>query len=125
MARIDTLANRLQVAITDMGLKQVDLSAMTSVSKASLSHYISGRCEPRPEVTNRIARALDVSDDWLLGYDCPMMRTDSQKMDDDINDIVTKLQNDPDYLLAAKLLYNIDGIKINGINQMLKAFQSD
>ena len=56
------------------GLKQVDLVEKTGISKGALSSYISGRYVPKQNNTFLIAKALDVSEAWLMGADVPMER---------------------------------------------------
>lgn len=61
---------RLREALGEM--KQVDLVEDIKengfeISAGQLSHYMQGRRYPDPPVLREIARALDVSADWLLG----------------------------------------------------------
>ncbi len=48
-------------------LTQKDLSKMSGVSEASLCRYISKGVQPRMDIVNNVATALDVSPDFLLG----------------------------------------------------------
>lgn len=47
------------------------LGAMVGVSEGAISHYETGRREPDPVTLGRIASALSVSVDYLLGRDAP------------------------------------------------------
>lgn len=72
MQKVDTFSNRLELALRLRGMKPVDLCEKTGIGKSSLSQYLSGEYEPR---TNRVyifANVLDVSAEWLSGYDVPM-----------------------------------------------------
>lgn len=69
------VSERLQVGMALRGLKQVDLVRKTGIDKGSISHYLSGRYEPKPEALNKLSAALDVSEMWLWGYDVPMERS--------------------------------------------------
>ena len=39
------------------------------ISKSDLSQYVSGKTEPRSDKLCILAKALNVSEQWLLGYD--------------------------------------------------------
>ena len=67
-------AARLKKAMELRGKKQVDLAKETGIDKGSISHYVSGRYEPKQEAVNKLAIALGVSEMWLWGYDVPMER---------------------------------------------------
>lgn len=55
-------------------MKQVDLVKVTGIGKSSISTYISGEYEPKQKNIYKIAKALDVNEAWLMGYDVPMER---------------------------------------------------
>lgn len=64
-------------------MKQSDLVEKTKIGKSSISTYISGAYEPKQRNIYKIAKALDVSEAWLMGFDVPMER-DSKITEDDI-----------------------------------------
>ena len=74
MKQIEPISARLREAMTLRGKKQVDLVRETGIDKGSISHYLSGRYEPKQEAVNKLAVALNVSVTWLSGYDVPMER---------------------------------------------------
>ena len=55
-------------------MKQADLVNMTGIGKSSISTYLSGDYEPKQKNLYRLAKALDVNESWLMGYDVPMER---------------------------------------------------
>lgn len=67
-------SERIKEGMLLRGLKQVDLVEKTGISKGALSSYISGRYVPKQNNTFLIAKALDVSEAWLMGADVPMER---------------------------------------------------
>ena len=73
--RADTCANRLSTALSIRGMRQSELCQTTKIPKSSMSQYLSGEYEPKQDRIYLIARALDVSEAWLMGYDVPMERT--------------------------------------------------
>lgn len=72
---IDTFANRLNYAITIRNIKPVEISRKTGISKSNLSHYMSGRYEPKQDGIKLLSDALNVDPVWLMGYDVPMEKT--------------------------------------------------
>jgi transcriptional regulator with XRE-family HTH domain len=45
---------------------------MTKIPKSAISQYVSGAFEPKQDRIYLIAKALNISEAWLLGYDVPM-----------------------------------------------------
>lgn len=80
---------RLKQALTNSGMKQVDVINKTKqyyeetgvkVSKTDLSQYVNGKTEPGQKKLYVLAKALNVSEAWLLGYDVPKERpTDEER----------------------------------------------
>lgn len=66
---MESLKDRLYLAMVRAGLRAVDVSQKTGISKSSLSRYLSGGYEPNGDRLHRLAVALDVSEAYLLGYD--------------------------------------------------------
>lgn len=75
-----TIANRIKEAMTIQGMKQVDLVSLTGIGKSSISTYLSGEYEPKQRNIYKIAKALDVSEAWLMGEDVPMERFDYSEL---------------------------------------------
>ena len=71
---IDTFANRLKRAMQIRNIKAIELSEKTGISKSSLSEYISGKYEAKQNGIYLLAKALDISEAWLMGLDVPMQR---------------------------------------------------
>lgn len=71
-------ALRLNEFMKKTGLKQIDIINRAKpfcneygvkLSKSDLSQYVSGKVEPGQNKLYVLARALDVSEAWLMGYD--------------------------------------------------------
>lgn len=111
--RVATCAERLQEAMDIRKKKQVDLAAETGINKSSISRYLSGEMEPKNKQTYKLAKALDVSEQWLWGYDISIERPQNQKRSDAISDITLRLMQDEDFLDTVKkltddaILYNL------------------
>lgn len=62
-------STKLKKARKDKGLTQEQLASLISVERSSVGKYESANVIPSPEVLKRIADALDVSVDYLIGRD--------------------------------------------------------
>lgn len=72
--KVATIGERLSEALTKKGMKQAELCRRAGVHSSSMSLYLSGGYEPKQDKVYKMAKALDVSSEWLMGYDVPMMR---------------------------------------------------
>ena len=61
--------DKMRIRRRALGLTMKDLAACVGVSEAAISHYETGRREPDPDMLGRIANALGVTVDYLLGRD--------------------------------------------------------
>lgn len=73
-ARVDSCSQRISDALKHRNMKQADLCKLAKVPKSSLSLYLSGAYEPKQDRIYDMARVLNVSEAWLMGYDVPMER---------------------------------------------------
>ena len=72
--RKSNCSERIATALAIRNMKQSELCEITKIPKSAISQYISGAFEPKQDRIYLIARALDVSEAWLMGYDVPMER---------------------------------------------------
>ena len=70
-----TFAQRLREGLDLRGMKQIELATRSGISKYSISHYLKGDWEGKQDAVNELARALNVSEAWLMGYDVPAERS--------------------------------------------------
>ena len=70
-----TISERIKEGLQIRNMKQADLVSLTGIGKSSISTYISGEYEPKQRNINKIAKALNVNEAWLMGVDCDMART--------------------------------------------------
>ncbi len=75
---------RIRQGMELRGMKAVDLVQATGIGKSAISQYISGKYEPKQVAIHKIAKALNVSEAWLMGYDVPIQRAE------EIKTVVTK-----------------------------------
>ena len=72
--RVASCGHRISAALTLRDMKQSELCKLANVPKSSLSLYLSGAYEPKQDRIYAMAKALNVSEAWLMGYDVPMER---------------------------------------------------
>ncbi len=69
---MESISDRIKEGLAYRDMKQADLVNLSGISKGALSSYISGTYEPKQRNIYKIAKALNVSEAWLMGYDVPM-----------------------------------------------------
>lgn len=87
--------DRIKEAMKKAGIKQVELAEIAGLSKSAISRYLSGEYEPKQVPIYKMAKALNVSEAWLWGYDVPMERPIEQKENDELADLVEHMENRP------------------------------
>ena len=70
---------RIRQAMELREIKAVDLVQATGLGKSAISQYILGKYEPKQVAIHKIAKALNVSEAWLMGYDVPIQRAEEIK----------------------------------------------
>lgn len=76
------LKNRLKYALGINDKKAVDLVRDLKIPKSAVSQYLSGKSQNMDsERLYIIAKYLNVSEAWLMGYDVPMERKEQKKDD--------------------------------------------
>lgn len=70
--KTESCANRLALALSIRNMKQIDLCASTGIPKSAMSQYLKGSFEPKQDRIFLMAKSLNVSEAWLMGYDVPM-----------------------------------------------------
>lgn len=111
---------RLKKAMDAKNMKAVDLCERTGIPKGAVSYYLNGRSVPKADRLYLICKALDVAEAWLLGYDVAPARTQAQKNNDAIAnivaelrvnaeffDVVETLRTDPEFMAAVLSIRNL------------------
>ena len=73
---MNAFQKRLQQALSLQNMKQTDFVEKTGYGKSKISQYVNGVYQPKPDALFTIAKALDVSEGWLMGEDVPMERAE-------------------------------------------------
>ena len=118
-----TTAERLREALADAGMKQIDLVRATGLDKGSVSSYLSGKYEPKQKAIGLMAKALDVSESLLWGYDVPKERSEVQKKNDVISHAVARLRKDPEFFELVSILDELPADQYAAIKTMLSALK--
>ena len=88
--------NRIGETLQLRGMKQVELVEKTGLSKAAVNNWIAQRWQPKQRAIMVMAKALDVSEMWLAGYDVPMERPVAQKKSDELNQLIIEIKEHED-----------------------------
>ena len=119
--RVALTKDRIREAMRAAGKTQADVVRATGLNRGTISRYLSGAVEPRHEATHKLAKALDVSEMWLFGYDIPMERTEDQKKNDQLAKLIVKLRTDDRFYNNVVLLASLDEKQYQGVEQLLSA----
>lgn len=66
-----TFAERFKEALEQREKTQSDICRLTGIGKSAISQYLKGNFVPKQQRVYAIAKALNVSESWLMGYDVP------------------------------------------------------
>lgn len=78
---MEEVCKRLKAVVDLRQIKPIKLAEITGIDKGSISSYLSGRYVPKSKNIYKLAKALNVSPAWLLGYDVPMEETQEDELD--------------------------------------------
>ena len=68
------IGERIKSLRKQKGLTQKELAKLSSISEMSIRKYESGDRQPKQKAIYHLAKALDVNEGWLMGFDVPMNR---------------------------------------------------
>ena len=100
--------NRIGEALKIRGIKQVELCEKTGLERGAVSNWVNQRWQPKQKALYLMARALNVSEMWLAGYDCPMERPKKQIEVETIDDIIKLLKSNSDFATATYKMANLN-----------------
>lgn len=100
--------NRIAEALSIRGWKQVDLCEHTGIKKSSINGWIKQNWQPKQESLYKMAKALDVSEMWLAGYDVDMERPASRVKADALAEIIKVLRTNDKYRKIVDIIIHLD-----------------
>ena len=117
------LKDRLYEAMKLRRKKAADLSNDLDIPKSAISQYLSGKSKNMDSIRMyKICVYLNVSEAWMMGFDVPMERTQMQKNNDTLSDIIVRLRTDRDFFEVVDIINSLDADKLNLAKQVLDAF---
>lgn len=114
--------DRLKQAMSYNNVKAADLCERGNIPKSAMSYYISGRSEPKSDRLYVIAKLLDVSEAWLLGYDVPMERDRDQKDLDEMAALNERIKKDPEFRQLVFRINHLNPGQLEAVSNLLAAF---
>jgi transcriptional regulator with XRE-family HTH domain len=69
---MEEIKDRLKKALEERNMTAAELSKRSGIGKGSISKYLSGFVIPKQNAIGDMAKALNVSPAWLLGFDVEM-----------------------------------------------------
>lgn len=114
-------ADRLRQALEEAGMKQIELSRRTGLDRSAISRYLSGDYEPKQDAIHKMAKVLNVSEMWLWGYDVPMQRTQAQKKNDDLVQVIAQLRKDEEFFEVVQLLADLPADQYASVKSIISA----
>lgn len=113
---------RLKKAMNIRAITQSELCEKTGIPKSAMSQYISGNFKPKQNRTHSLAKALDVNEAWLMGYDVPMERQSISEQDNNQNKTIVAINLKK--IRADKMLRYADISALSGVpKEDLQAFE--
>lgn len=114
------LKDRLQAALDINGKKPVDLARDLKIPKSAISQYLSGnRTIKDSKRLYAIAKYLDVSEAWLMGFDVPMERPLEQKKNDEFVELVDKLKTEKKFRQLVIRLSHLNQEQLEGLMKLM------
>ena len=119
MAEMVPLQVRLREALQIRNMKAVELEEKAGVPRSAISFYLAGKTKPKADRLHIIAKALDVSEVWLLGYDVPMNKTEDQKKNDQLAELIVKMRKSKKYFDVVAKLSEVDEDRLDLIDKLI------
>lgn len=116
------IKDRLKEALAIRKMRAADLVEASGVPKSAISFYLAGKSKPKADRLYILARVLNVSEAWLLGYDVPMARTVEQKRNDDLVVLIAKMRKDPEFLEVVSMMAELPADQYASVKSVIAAF---
>ena len=111
--------NRIAEALNIRNMKQVELSEKTGITKGTINNWLKQRYQPKQKSLMLMARALEVSEMWLAGYDVPMERPEQQVKMDVLGQVVNIIRKDERLSNLVINLSRLNEAQLNTIESMV------
>ena len=115
------LKDRLKYAMELKGILAVDLCKRADIPKSAMSYYLSGRSVPKSDRIYLLAKLLDVSEAWLLGYDVAMERSEDQKETDETVALFNRIEKDMEFKQLMLRINRLNHAGLEAVKSVLAA----
>lgn len=116
------LKDRLKYAMELKDMKAIDVANASGIPKNSISYYLSGRSEPKADRVYLLAKLLNVSEAWLMGYDVAMERSVDQKDVDETVALFNRIEKDRDFKQLMLRINRLNPVQLEAFKSVLAAF---
>lgn len=99
---------RIKEARTEKQWSQAELAKKVGTSKSVISGYETGRNDPAQSMVIKLSEVLEVSINWLMGWEDKPKEVDSEET-----------------IILARKLNKLDQSQIDLINNIIDQFESD
>ena len=113
----ETMAKNLTKYVERSGKSQKVIAEVIGVAPSTFSEWVKGNKYPRIDKIEKMANYFGI-----LKSDLIEDKTEMQKKNDTLTDIVIRMRTDSEFLSLVETLNNLDEDKIRGVKQMLVAF---
>ena len=114
---------RLYDALQLRGMKAADLAKKVGVSRGTISQYLSGYSEPKSVRLYEIAKALSVSEMWLMGFDVPIERDDRDFYTEETARIAQEIYEDKDLRALMSAARDADPAAVKAAHAFLRTLK--
>lgn len=87
---MNSFKNRLKEIMSEKKMSQAELSRRTGIGRNSISDYLNGKYEAKQDKIFLLAKALNISEAWLMGFEVSKEVEDANDNDDIHNKICNK-----------------------------------
>ena len=116
------LKDRLKYAMDIKDMKAIDVSNSSGIPKNSISYYLSGRSVPKSDRIYILAKLLDVSEAWLMGFDVAMERSAEQKDVDATVSLLNRIEKDREFKQLMLRINRLTPAQLEAVKSVLAAF---
>lgn len=110
----DIMAKNILFYLEKTGKTQKEVAEIAGVAASTFNDWVKAKKYPRIDKIERMARYFGI-----LKSDLIEDKTEMQKKNDTISDIVVRLRTDENFLSIMQKLKNLDGEQLKSIDMML------
>lgn len=114
------LAKNLNYYIERSGKSQKDLAELVGVAASTFNDWVKAKKYPRIDKIEILANYFGIQKSDLIEE---KMTEEKETDNDTLASIIVRMRMDEDFFDVVKSLYDLDSAKINGVQEMLKAFK--